>query len=1367
MVNINKFLGSNAKRLNFFKGLGFNTFEEGKQYVIKNKLNDRRITDVNLKIKIEMKLEEEKKGKEKATRKRVGKKEEAKKETIYAKLAELKALIGNNKEMINTIAIMEKKYLPKKIKKAGPPIDYQKFLENAKNQVVTLNNKLDVNKDKANHLYDKYYTHGQNIDKLMVKSFYKTAANYFIIPETLGSSKDLINFWNKYKHIAGRIVNESITKYNGVRVSFVLKVVVMIEIKGPDVTENYVRRETKLFTSDVDILKSSFKSHIKINQLWDSCLLAFEKMEAAGSGWKLESIDGLYVNVWKYKPIGTGSYIELPEQIAASQACVNVKNTDNKCFLWSILSADFPVKSKNHPNRVTNYTRHEDTLNMEGIVYPVTIHSFSLFEYNNNRNINVFRLVDNKICPYYMSKNQVNPTNLLIYDNKTSGISHCVWIKSITRLLNHTNVSSYTGNNNNNTKHWCLNCIQCFGSDELLTKHHDESKCFALNKGRVVLPKDGEHKISYKRIEYELRYPFVVYADFEALTVPFVDGKEDEAKTHAYQKHDCISYGYKVVSTQPEHTSEYKSFRSSKKTDDACLNFLQDMAEVYKKAKKLLQKNVPLLFTTDEYNQYLKTTKCYICNGDVDEFGDNRRVADHDHFTGKFRGAAHNNCNIKFTVAKTFKLPVFFHNLRGYDSHFIIRKMTQIAEKIDVIPLNMEKYMSITMDNHIQFKDSMQFLNSSLSNLVKSVPKESFTHLMSDFKGCSKNQLDLIIQKGVFPYDWFNNLNCLKETKLPSKDKFFSKLSNDHITDKEYKLAQNVWKAFNMNSFGEYHDLYLKTDVCLLADVFEFFRTKCIDIYKIDPAHFISLPSTSWQCMLRHTGQTIESFKEGQIDMQLMVESGLRGGISMISQRYAVANNKYMSTGYDKNKPSSYIMYLDANALYGHAMTQPLPYGEYAWEKDISIWNKDKILNLSDDDETGYIFKVDLTYPKELHDLHNDYPLAPESCVGDESPFMANIRSEIGNKRCKIPKLIPNLNNKKEYVVHYRNLKFYINHGLILTKIHSVMSFKQSLWMKKFIDTNTNERKASKTDFEKDLWKLMSNAIFGKTMENVRNRTEVEICGGAKGARRIEKISRKPNVKHWKLLGEEQSTWSIRNNRKNDTVKVEECDTMIVEMERVETKLNKPIAIGFSVLELSKIHMYEFHYDVIKKKYGDNARLLFTDTDSLCYQIFTDDLYEDMKKDSHLYDFSAYPKTHPCYDETNKKITGKFKDETNGLPVLEFVGLRSKMYSLLIDTDDDKKKEKKTGKGIQKAYLKQKVKHIQYKQSLFGKTKKDIQHLADFNLIRSSEHQLYSLNVKKVSLCSYDDKRFVKNDGHTCFSHGHYRIPAYIDKHCM
>ena len=481
--------------------------------------------------------------------------------------------------------------------------------------------------------------------------------------------------------------------------------------------------------------------------------------------------------------------------------------------------------------------------------------------------------------------------------------------------------------------------------------------------------------------------------------------------------------------------------------------------------------------TKEDEEKFQKAEECHICNKKYTD--KDIQVRDHCHITGKYRGSAHQECNLKLRVnPKEVKIPVIFHNLRGYDSHFIMQEIGAIVKKhtytnkkgeeqemtINAIPNNMEKYMAFMLGNHLSFLDSFQFMSSSLEKLVSNLPRESFRYTSEIF---DSHEFELMVRKGVYPYDYMDSFDKFKQ-KLPTKKEFHSVLNNEHISDEDYKHAQNVWEVFSLKNMGEYHDLYLTSDVLLLADVFENFRKTCLEYYKLDPCHYFTSPGLSWDAMLKMIDIKLELMTD--IDMFQFIEKGLRGGISYIANRYGKANNKYMKD-YNEKAPSKYIMYHDANNLYGWAMSQYLPTGGFRWMTEKQI-NKIDLTKYKEDSTRGLILEVNLEYPKKLHDLHNDYPLGPEK-VKVTNKMLSEYSKKIADKynisTGLVHKLIPTLGNKEKYVLHYRNLQLYIDLGLKVTKVHRVLKFDQSPWLKQYIDFNTEKRKNAKNAFEKRL----------------------------------------------------------------------------------------------------------------------------------------------------------------------------------------------------------------------------------------------------------------------------------------------------------
>ena len=1036
--------------------------------------------------------------------------------------------------------------------------------------------------------------------------------------------------------------------------------------------------------------------------------------QTEGSGWIFEEIENLTLHTCTYDPLRAGSYINLPKELKGKNAIINMKNEGDKCFLWCVLRALYPTDK--HAERIDKHLKSKEyTLNMDGITYPVDFRGIDKFE-KQNPEISITVLgynEDEKVYPLKLSKYTGCEHDIILLLIKDGNNSHYCLVKNISALL-------YSQINKHKEKrHFCLNCFNGFNTPESLNKHKEY--CYNNECIKINMPPTGSF-LEFKNFVHSEKAPFAIYADFESLIKPLdvCDPDPNKSYTKKYQKHEPVSFCYYIKSfDESVYKSKLRSYIKTREEDqDAMDTFINWLESDVREIANL--ENKDMIFTPENEKEFINALTCWICG---EEMG-NDRVRDHCHFTGKFRGAACNSCNLK--LRRQNNISVFFHNLSGYDSHLFIKKLGTPEEKenIDCIPNNQENYISFSKtivtgqyENKkgeikdktfkIIFKDSLKFMSSSLGALVSNLPKNGFKNILRYF---SKEQAEILKQKGFYPYEYMDKVERFNDTTPPPRKAFYSKLSGSGITKTDYKHVWNVWKTFNMKNFKDYHELYNITDVLLLADVFENFRDLCLKIYKLDPVYYFTAPGLAWDACLKMTDIQLELLSD--VNMLLMFEKGIRGGISIISNRYGEANNKYMKD-YDKNKDSKYLMYLDANNLYGCAMSEKLPTHGFKWLTSGEMNNLFNNQIVQEWERIPCILEVDLKYPENLHDLHNDYPLCPE-------------RVECKNK---VEKLIPNLRDKKNYVIHYKNLMQCISLGIELTKIHRGIRFVESDFMKLYIDTNTNLRTQAKNNFEKDFFKLMNNSVFGKTMENIRNRVDVKLVNTEE---KFKKLVAKPNFQSRKIFNE---------------------NLISVHMKKTSLTMNKPVYLGMCILELSKTLMFDFHYNYIKQKYGDNAKLLFTDTDSFLYEIKTDDFYKDISGDVRdRFHTSDYPENHPSGIPTgiNKKVLGMFKDEVAGKIITEFVGLRAKLYSFKMEDG----KENKRCKGVKKQVVKKSITHEDYKTCLL--TGKEI--LRKQNILRSYDHEVYTEEVNKVALSAEDNKRYILSDGKDTLAWGHHKI---------
>ncbi len=1088
--------------------------------------------------------------------------------------------------------------------------------------------------------------------------------------------------------------------------------------------------EFKYFSTRNDILDAGTNLATYFNQyIRDQILSDLAEFQERDSGWALHKIVYLEININKFE-IGNGagsSYIRLPQAITNKNACVNVKNYDDACFFWAVISALYPAKI--NPDRVSSYPHYDKKLNTTGLELPMTLDQITKFEKLNshlNISVNVFVLElvgeSYNTVPARLTKTKLeNHINLLLIqdkyfqkiddyelvveeDEKVDVKFHFCYIKNLSRLV------SSQASKNDHKKFICDRCLNYFSSEVKLQEHN--VLCERKNNCKISFP--NFESVRFKNHVYKQEAPFIIYADFESLLENVSENVEPEIKTIRYQHHKAFSAGYYVKCSYDDSLSFFKSYRGQ----DCMSWFTGEMANVAQMVESKIKNIVPI----STHPNRAQAKACHICEKPftAKDFKDGKIVNDHDHFTGKSRGFACKICNLQFR--KLFIVPLVFHNLSGYDSHFIIREISKIG-KVSLLPINKEKYISFTLndsgDTHIKirFIDSLRFLGASLDELASTLNINDLKILKKEFRNLDNEKFQLLTRKGVFCYDYINTIDKLNDTELPSKAQFYNQLNDEHISDEKYQHAQTIWREFEISNLGQYSDLYLKTDVLLLADVFENFRKSSHSTYGLDPAWYYTLPGYTWDCMLKYTKCELELLKD--VDQILFVESGLRGGISMCSNRYSEANNKYMST-YNPMELSKFLMYLDANNLYGWAMSQYLPYGNFKWLDAQEISNFD-VTQVSDEADTGFIVEADIEYPRELHDLHKDFPFCAEHKIPPNS---------------KNPKLLNTLSDKDKYVLHYRNLKQALANGLKIKKLHRILSFRQAPWLKSYIDLNTNLRAQAITNFAKNLFKLMNNAVFGKTMENIRKHRIVKLIkkwGGRYGA---QNLIASP-LFHSRAIFDE--------------------NLVAIEMNKSNLIFNKPLYIGMAILDISKTLMYDFHYQFMLQQSSlvNQIKLMYTDTDSFIYEICCDDVYEELiKPNLDKFDTSDYPRENP-YDIplVNKKVVGLMKDEANGQIMTHFVGLRSKMYSFKLQ---DGKVYKKS-KGVKYNVVKNKISFDDYVNCLKMHEIKNTSQCC----IRSIKHNVFSVKQTKIALSPFDDKRCILENSHDTLPWGHYNaLPA-------
>lgn len=572
----------------------------------------------------------------------------------------------------------------------------------------------------------------------------------------------------------------------------------------------------------------------------EECLSTFMQ---AGSGWTLQENHALILEMVDYQPLGGSSYIKLPKDVYDTKSIINVQNQDQECFKWSILAALHPASRD--AERVSKYQAFKEELNFTGIEFPVTVDQIGKFEkLNPGISVTVIGIDEPErgkksiLFPLRVPEQQQENHVVLIYWSEGE-ISHYAWVKNMDRLL------SCIKKGHNRT-YFCERCFQGFIRQDLLLKHGENCKDIPIQAVEVV-----NEKIHFKNWAKTEECLFRVYGDFECLLQDCEGGSD---KTIKVQKHIPCSVAWVLISDHPEVENRSFLYRPSPEEDatledisaDVINHLMESLQDLEQELCEFQKENKDMILSEEQEQEFQAATQCYMCQKPfMEEEEKYMKVRDHNHATGQYRGAAHSHCNIN--KKRSYHIPVFFHNLRGYDSHLIMQGIHRYAEekRISIIPNTMEKYVSFQLGN-LRFLDSLQFLGpgSSLDTLAKNLTE--FPHLKEQFENVwsfgKPEDLNLLQQKGIYPYSYVKNFKVFEETSLPPKEAFKNDLTGDSITNENYQFAQQVWSTMNCENLGEYHDIYLYQDIFLLADIFEQFRQTCLQNYDLDPAHYYTVP---------------------------------------------------------------------------------------------------------------------------------------------------------------------------------------------------------------------------------------------------------------------------------------------------------------------------------------------------------------------------------------------------------------------------------------------------------------------------------------------------------------------------------------------
>ena len=1075
----------------------------------------------------------------------------------------------------------------------------------------------------------------------------------------------------------------------------------MVGLEGSEVITINLRSSTSLLMLADNVDKV-------LHRLTREVDIACEDFVQNGSGWVL--VDCLYLDlqVAQCAPL-TGScerhvvvYTNRKFEVnSMSEIGEDIKQ--ERCFLLAV--ASHFTGGDLTKSRLDNFITTQLKVN---ISLPVNVKDIQQFEEDNSHldlAINVLFQDSSAVFPLYASKSikAKNIVNLLMYytndgDDDVSSL-HYARVDDLGKLLAERKQSE-NGNWHTSNKYVCFNCFCCFSRESTLERH--VQWCHTHDGQAVILPQEGE-VVKFEKKHKEFKLGYVFFFDFETLqttperTCPCEESNLDKCshKSKIVSEHKAFAYSLLMINRDSEVVEDIVYLGN-----DAMEHFLKTIVRLEKTYIKKLKEVTPMKISPEEERAFKSAKNCHICAQPLEY----DRVRDHDHINGMYIGPAHNKCNL--ARSECLKIVGFAHNFSGYDSHIMMRAIAERDEgmkEIKAIPLNTEKFKMVKIGRCV-LMDSMAFLGASLDNLVKTLKASNHSFPILKQWMRDTNQRELILRKGVYPYEFATSLNVLRDTcTLPKKEEFFSLLSGEHITDGDYQHATNVWNSFQCRDMCDYTELYVRADTYQLAEAMLELRESVISEFNIDLCHYLSLPMMAKDIMLKFTNVEMELMSD--VEMIHMIRSNIRGGLSYVNTRHF-----HCAEESKKREENVSAAYVDANNLYGAAMRFAMPLCDFQWmtDSELEIFTMDQITEYGSE---GYIFEVTLDYPEHLHLEHSSYPLAPHQMDITEEHLSDYARAALHDLQQKTKytakKLTSTFLRRENYVCHGLNLKLYLELGMELVTIHRGVKFTQECFLRPYIDMCTKKRAESVTKTKKNMMKLLSNSLYGKMIESGANRMDCKIVRNQKTALAY---NTNPRLKANLIFSENLVVTFLRKSR---------------------VKLNQSWAVGFAILEISKYIMQSLMYKAVKPCFGGRVSTLLSDTDSWILVLPSSSSENAMTKLKDFMDFSNYPPDHHLFDSSVQNRTGFLKNELPGDEILEVVGIRSKTYAI-----KSEKTLNRCCKGVKKA-TKNRIPF-----SAFVACVKDmgIHHVEQYT-IQSKKHINRLMRCQKIAFSSFDDKR--------------------------
>lgn len=1011
------------------------------------------------------------------------------------------------------------------------------------------------------------------------------------------------------------------------------------------------------------------------------------------SNYSILSIDVFNLKLYQYRVLQPRGYVHMPLALKNRKSLVSVK-CENGCFLYSVIlcvpALRNTIRLNNQGERTFQQLTKTEKLKLKrkweveasfvNILHSLrsnklidvdkflncTLEDIPGFETSSGISVCVYENIGENIVPVYLTKHKfANVAHLLLLREPSKNIDekdvNCIHPQIRSHYVSIISLDRFLGRHAKPGRRYCQFCLkQC--RSEQYDEHIDKCQLSAQLSLRFFGNANAKYK--FRNISAAVPMDFKIFVSLKMCTVPLQPdthtGVNNKQYVHTTKESNFLVNNYGLVLVGPEgHVLHHEA---SKQSQTVLEQFITRILFLASECEKIIRDvNVPIRMSQREERLHKLNNYCGLCKLDFRASAGMPKVRDHSHLTGKFRQTLCQLCNI--LLVKKPAVNVYFFCDSGKIFPFILRSLQQhVVKQVKVIPKSgNNEFCSIIINKFVRFVNIHNFMPTNFADLIESHKMCQESSYSNQFPCLVKIYGDME-KAALFTTKFFDPFvvnEAHNLIKLPLQESMKNYLDGGCPTNEEYSIIVEMWKKLQITNYDEYLQVHSLAQACLIVDIWQSFDKFCMEHFKLSPSHFLSLSGYVYSIAMYNANADWNYVVEPEIAE--MINRWSRGGMVANFVKSAVGNNEMIDNFNENEKERVYITSIDLASAYSHIMCSPLPYSDFKLITEPNI-DYNAIINDNDQNPTQYIVEADLKYPNELHSVHRSFPLAPSRVtLKDEtvSPYQRQLYNDLHSNtmnEMNLNRLALCFGDKEKYVLHSKNLRYYLKMGMKLTKITKAVQFTEKAYLREFILKILKLRQSTNSQFFADLMKRFGNALFGSLGLSLTTRKNIRVCLSREEC--ISLVS-KSTFKNLTILGK---------------------STALVELDKESVLYDRPHIQFCAILDLAKLHFFQMYYgNILKAFHHSHVTTCQIDTDGMILKIASpenDFIKRFAEITGNCFDCSNLPTNCKLYSLTNKGKPGYFKFVFGDIAnIKEFCALRARSFSLLLHCSQCKNNE--------------------------------------------------------------------------------------------